>query len=269
MLENVIGLKTRRVYTCADIDDPLLRGQMDSEPLLGADGQHYRPVRAAIVGDFVRQSHLRIVNVHNARQSPSEISDTTHAVEILKIYSALMDLPLTIIGIGVDGNPSPCPLFDQCSTVNYVWTTEGACRIEVARSWIEPDIGGRPDTTDKGEPVIFPSREYPAVLVEVVDTHPPDLKTLKRLLRITRQNTVVAFHFCASSVGSAPASYLDVSTDRVRLATAIYIDNGHLYYLGRRVIQHRGESFEAWYHRVRRHVFGQPPRLLQLNGQAA
>lgn len=78
------------------------------------------------------------------------------------------------------------PIFKVLSKSEYRWYSENQIRFDDGK-YIQPDISGR-DITKMG-----PGSANPGVIIEVIDTHPPEMETFEKLMSLSRSGYAVFF----------------------------------------------------------------------------
>lgn len=77
-------------------------------------------------------------------------------------------------------------IFKLLSKSEYRWYGENQIRFDDGK-YIQPDISGR-DIAKMG-----PGSANPGVIIEVIDTHPPELETFEKLMSLSRSGYAVFF----------------------------------------------------------------------------
>jgi hypothetical protein len=78
------------------------------------------------------------------------------------------------------------PIFKVLSKSEYRWYGENQIRFDDGK-YIQPDISGR-DIAKMG-----PGSANPGVIIEVIDTHPPEMETFEKLMSLSRSGYAVFF----------------------------------------------------------------------------
>lgn len=112
-------------------------------------------------------------------------------------------------------------LLGPLDTGEYEWWSDvTGNRIPVGNGrYIQPDICGRP----KNQAAFCPSNDRPAVLIEVIQTHPPEWETLFYLLDLTEKNHLLVFYFVAPNRHGTKYSYANEAQGQFRVTSAFYL----------------------------------------------
>lgn len=160
--------------------------------------------------------------------------DVTHSECIAQLMKAFRERSLAISTTIFGDRELSVPTSEQAllgplAIGEYQWWDDtGGTRIPVGNGrYIQPDICGTPTKPSS----FYPSSRTPRVIIEVIQTHPPEPETLLNLLSLSEQNHLVVLYFVKP--GSSTTRYSQTQTwkrGEVRVRAAHYL-------LGRRVLR--------------------------------
>lgn len=254
-----IGRRTGITYQEPQILNKTLHQEMSEQALFRVESgeetdTQVRPVRNEKSPNFrkVRDSIFR--NPVERREN-----DPTHNRCVANLVQLFAQSPLRIWSNTFEDDRTPTPfgttLFSQGPADYQWWQDGGHCRMAAGPdNYIQPDICGR--STE----VFYPSGRQPNVIVEVINTHPPELDTFFALLDYSLYNHLVAFYYVApDSDGSQYSSYR-LSNGVLSLRVAHYLIGGKAYMNGKEAERRPQETNAAWYEYLHRTYFGTPVR---------
>jgi hypothetical protein len=254
-----IGRQTGILYQEPQILNPTFHQEMSEQALFRVDlgeetDTQVRPVRNEKSPNFrkVRDSIFKNP-VERRENDPTHNRCVTALVQLfdqssLRIWSNTFEDDGTVTPFGTT-------LFSQGPSDYKWWQDGGPCRMSAGpENFIQPDICGR--STE----VFYPSGRQPNVIVEVINTHPPEFDTFFALLHYSLYNHLVAFYYVApDSDGSQYSSYR-ISDGVISLRVAHYLLGGKAYMNGKEVAKIEGSTDRAWFEHLQRTYFGTPVR---------
>jgi len=181
------GLRTGNKYSAQDIDDNARHALMQEEGLVDTDDVPLIPVRRRGSPHFRRlgkSAPVKMLPRGQRSERHRETIDELHETLVksgnrIEIYTNFF----------TDGQKewTEQTLFSLRPDSEFRWYVESPIRFDDFKC-IQPDLAGR----DLGR--MAPTGRIPAVIIEVVDTHLPDLATFERLLSLSRSAHHVYFY---------------------------------------------------------------------------
>lgn len=223
----VKGMRTGSSYFKHEISDVARHAEMKSEPLYDDLGTAVYPVRHATSPYFrALGPRLEISDLPRSPRSPE------HDAAVAELVSALNAAPGKVEFFTnffpKAGNRRELPVFATPAGSNYRFYTE-CTMLSEDRIRIRPDIAGR------NIEVFSPTIEHRAIIIEVIHSHPPDLRTFERLRSLSMAGHQVFFY---SLLRMSPRHGLhfnklelepEPKPDRVRVRVSYWLENGELY----------------------------------------
>lgn len=210
-----------------------------------------RPVRNETSPNFRKLRDAALKLPVEARET-----DPTHEGCIDALVALLKTSKLKVWSPTFDDDGKRDPfgqvIFAQGSS-NYSWWRDGgACRMPAGeRRYIQPDICGR------SSDLFFASARQQNVIIEVINTHAPELATFYSLLEYSKFNHLVVFYYVAAGVDGSQYSRHDSLGGMLTMQVAHYLLGGCVYRNGREVERGR-RSEEQWYTHLMETYFGTP-----------
>jgi len=155
-----------------------------------------------------------------------------------------------------EGEPDPFgqTIFSQGKASYEWWEDGGPCRMAAGEEgYIQPDICGR------SKSIFFPSARQQNVVIEVINTHPPEIDTFFALLNYSRFNHLVLFYYVAEGALQSQYSKFEVNNGTLSIRAAHYLLGGHVFRNGTEVKQFKPNDRD-WYDHLRETYFGTPLR---------
>ncbi len=254
-----IGQDSGTVYQERDILVAASDELMSSEPLyrIEKDGTEtdvlVKPVRNKTSPNFRKLKDAPFVTQVGRRET-----NPTHDACVGMLVTQLLTSKLKIVSATFDekGNrdANGATLFSQGKCAYEWWQDGGACRMtaELGR-YIQPDICGR------SKEVFFPSGRQQAIIIEVINTHPPEIDTFYALLNYSLYNHIVLFYFVADGAKGSQYSEVNLRDGCLQMRASHYLLGGCVYRNGDEVKRY-GKDDEAWYRHLLQTYFGTPLR---------
>lgn len=120
------------------------------------------------------------------------------------------------------------------------------------RRYIQPDICGR--ATER----FYPSARQQNVIIEVINTHPPELETFYALLHYSCFNHIVLFYFVAEGSIASQYSGFKQFGGEAKIWVSHYLLDGKAFRNGNEVKRGADESDEHWHDYLMSSYFGTP-----------
>lgn len=254
-----IGQDTGTIYQEQDILDFAVHQTMSREPLYRID-QHDQETDTLVVP--VRNKHSpnfrKIKGSQFTLQHERRESDPTHDACIATLVRHLSNSKLKIWSPVFDEDGKPAKfgqaIFSQGKNHYQWWQDGGPCRMASGEEgYIQPDICGR------SKDVFFPSARQQNVVIEVINTHPPEIDTFYTLLNYSKFNHLVLFYYVAEGSDRSQYSRYELQDGTLSLRVAHYLIGGRVFRNGDE-IQRWGKTDEAWFDHLRSTYFGTPIR---------
>ncbi|MGO4477968.1 hypothetical protein AB4Z32_17105 [Massilia sp. 2TAF26] len=240
-----IGQETGKIYSESDISDKEKFAEMKSEPLASEHDPDsvVVPVRAS-TPHFRTLSTLRQVRVGKGEP------DETHNATITMLHKHFDSTRIKLVTyVFTNGTSDTQVLFDSKSA--YEWWPDGdGNRISFqGGDYIQPDLCGRDAST------FCQTRKKRALLVEVINTHIPDHKTLQYLVQLSEQNYIIAFYYVSKDRKFSKYNSFVLGKKYVELRTAYYLMDGVFYKNDQPVIAQTATQDILWYQNVKSTYF--------------
>jgi len=201
-IKKVRGAESGTEFLVSQIRDSSAYARMRMEPLLTDSDEIVVPVRSK------QSPHFRRIGKPGGfsaahRNPPSQ----KHRQTIGELHQRLMQQGNKLefityvfennkqVLIGESKGKSKCAsqvLFKPGGLSEYIWYTESRIRFDDG-VYIQPDLSGRDTKT------MAPGPSNPAIIIEVIDSHPPEPETFARLMRLSMCAHQVYFFFITSS----------------------------------------------------------------------
>ena len=170
-----------------EINDPARYACMTAHALVDENDAPLAAVRRQGAPHFRRlgkEDAVRLLpRAHRSERHTKTINDLLRALRLsgreIRIFTNVWE---------EDGsaNSSEQTLFSYRAGASFDWFTEHTIQFDDLTR-IQPDISGRYATT------MAPSGRSPAVIIEVVDTHFPELETFEKLMSLSRTGHQIYF----------------------------------------------------------------------------
>jgi hypothetical protein len=241
----IIGQTSRTIYHERDILSPLYLRMQNEVLIREEDDSQVIPVRNQVA------PHFRIIRqgVFRERIGLSEAQDPTHGAAIAYLMerctSSRLVVSTTVFGEG--GNDRSTQTIFRQEDREYHWFREHACRIPLGDGrYIEPDLCGRDQQS------FHPSNRSPTIIIEVIQSHPPDEAAFLELERMSAHGCLVLFHFVVSGGRDSQYSRIRLHRDRneIEILPALYLSGGMLFKNGDPVERKAGKSDGEWHQYV-------------------
>lgn len=262
------GSKTGKVYDVADVLNEARYAEMSQESLADtSDGTLVVAVRRQEAPHFRRlgSSPYRIA-VQRRENNPMHnqtVSDLTAAFRAkTTVFQTRTFDESGPAGVKILLGPADAGEYEW-------WSDDAGNRIPVGDGrYIQPDICGRSTQKDG----FWATIGQPSLLVEVIQTHPPEAETLFHLLNLTERNHILVLYFVAPERRSTQFSYTLVTAQGVHVTTAFYFISRQLFANGEAKVRipeapRALDEFVQWYAHFRSHFLddimkrkNEPPR---------
>jgi len=253
-----VGQDTGNTYEEWEILDEHRHKVMSMEPLFRVDEHGHetdtqvRPVRNEKAPNFRKLRESIFVRPYEQRER-----DPTHDACIETLVNLLQSSKLKVWSATFNDEGVRDPfgqiLFSQGKPDYYWWQDGGPCRMAAGPgAYIQPDICGRSTA------VFFPSARQQNVIIEVINTHPPELDTFYALLNYSQYNHLVIFYYVAEGANGSQYSRFDFQDGTLVLRVAHYLLGGKVFANGEE--RKPWNDARAWYEHLRETYFGTPLR---------
>lgn len=241
----VTGQTSQTTYHEQDILSPRYLRMQEEVLIREEDDSQVIPVRNQAA------PHFRVIRAgaYRKRVGPSESSDPTHSAAIARLLEHFASLKLvvstTVFG-ETEKDRSTQTIFRQGDR-DYRWFREHACRIPLGDGrYIEPDLCGR------DQQCFQPSAGAPTIIIEVIQSHPPDEAAFLELERMSAKGCLVLFHFVVINGCDSQYNRIRVRRDRneIEINPALYLSGGVLFKNGQPVGRKAGTSDGEWHRYV-------------------
>lgn len=241
----IIGQTSRTIYHERDILSPLYLRMQNEELIRDEDDSQVIPVRNQAA------PHFRVIRPGAFRQriGPSEAQDPTHGAAIARILerctSSRLVVSTTLFGES-EKDRSTQTIFRQ-EDREYRWFREHACRIPLGDGrYIEPDLCGRDQQSFQ------PGNRAPTIIIEVIQSHPPDEAAFLELERMSARGCLVLFHFVVPNGWDSQYNRIRVHQGRneIEILPALYLSGGVLFKNGQPIERKDGKSDGEWHRYV-------------------
>lgn len=212
-----------------------------------------RPVRNEKAPNFRKLRDSIFVRPYERRER-----DPTHDACIATLVRLLRSSKLKVWSATFNDegvrDPFGQVLFAQGKSDYDWWQDGGPCRMAAGPgAYIQPDICGR------SKEVFFPSARLQNVIIEVINTHPPELETFYALLDYSRYNHLVLFYYVVPDTDRSQYSEYEMRDATLMLRATHYLLGGQVFRNGKPVERY-GRNDEAWYAHLLNTYFGTPLR---------
>ncbi len=223
-------------FKAEEIKDPLRLARMQTLPLYDAEDMEVEPVRESVNGKSAHFRRKKEEKMGNQIGRSENKPDHNAAVdEILKGLST-NTLPLIFtslhrykrIEVNIDGETTkvaePIDIGNVIKIADYRWFKESRARIWLdAERYIQPDLMGCDSLRAS------PTPSAPAVVIEVIRTHPPEFETYLALKDASTRNHLVLFFFIAGKRINDELNSIELHDDFCEVRAQLYLKNGSLY----------------------------------------
>lgn len=122
----------------------------------------------------------------------------------------------------------------------YKWWAEARIQLDVSR-YIQPDICGRSNSD------FLPLKGEKAVIIEVIQSHYPDVETFRALTELSGKNFIVLFFFAAKDGWGSDFSRFNVDVPGLMgIRCAYWLNNGKFFANGE-CRERADQTDEEWY----------------------
>ena len=246
-------------YSDADLTERL--AYLRTRSLVDGDGQfvipvahattpHFQRVADSALGTRIGGGETRDVDSHN--NCRSYLKDAMSGPDGFRVVTYCFGPGRSSTDDA--GHPYTQPvLLDGTGSNGYQWYEEASARIGMGdNTYIQPDLAARNESRFSVRPA------GPALIVEVVRTHTPEVETLAELLTLSSNAHLVAFYFIPTARTPPPArdprynwsKYNNTTPAEgatpATLRVSYYLFNGELYINGIVKERYAGRTKEAY-----------------------
>lgn len=174
------GLLSGKTFQAAHITDPIRYAEMISEPLVDEMDMPLAAVRKQGSPHF-----RRLGTAQSVRMLPRGTRSKRHNETIASLHAQLQhagrDITIFTYVFDEDGGSDTAEqtLFSLKAGSDFRWYSESPISLDDF-TCIQPDLSGRDISR------MAPTMGRPAVIIEVIDTHFPELQTFEKLMALSR-----------------------------------------------------------------------------------
>ena len=184
-IERARGMSTGADYSADQIFNDSQYASMVSDTLTDDNGTIVRPVRRQGAPHFrVLGRKVSITDIERNAASPAHNAAVAAITQMLRDQSRALNFYTRIFD--ENGNTVEQRLFAAPVGNHRVWFTENTILFDDFVR-IRPDISGRDAS------IFAATGQRPAIIIEVIETHPPEAETLARLFQLSRMAHQVYF----------------------------------------------------------------------------
>ncbi|QTK46696.1 hypothetical protein [Xanthomonas euvesicatoria] len=224
------------LFKAEEIKDPLKLARMQTLPLYDAEDMEVEPVRESINGKSAHFRRKKEKKMGNQIGLSENKPDHNAAVDDILEELSTNKLPLIFtslhrykrIEVNIDGEKAkvaePIDIGNVIKIADYRWFKESRARIWLdAERYIQPDLMGCDSLRAS------PTPSTPAVVIEVIRTHPPEFETYLALRDASTRNHLILFFFIAGERRNDELNSIELRDDLCEVRAQLYLKNGFLY----------------------------------------